>query len=298
MIKTKSLLVSKELIQHNNPDYSSNPSLILKFSMFNSRSKTSRGFTIVELLVVIVVIGILAAITIVSYTGVTQKATSASLQSDLTSAYKQLSMDFVVNNIYPTTLAVANEGKGLSASSDTSYQYSVNNVLDSQSFCLNATKNNQSYTINQNGTLLPGGKSFISRSNISSYTPYSTTPAFSENILSTVYTSTTDNLLAIHVNGFYTENAEYTISGIMKKNGVPVTQSMWLNNMASTYAGIVSNVSIDNATGRFNITQAYPVNSQWLLHTRFQGTIAGDVFTIENFKFEKGNNVTCWTIAP
>ena len=40
-----------------------------------------RGFTIVELLVVIVVIGILAAITIVSYTGVTSKANSAASKS-------------------------------------------------------------------------------------------------------------------------------------------------------------------------------------------------------------------------
>ena len=40
-----------------------------------------RGFTIVELLVVIVVIGILAAITIVSYTGVTARANAASAKS-------------------------------------------------------------------------------------------------------------------------------------------------------------------------------------------------------------------------
>ncbi|PIQ71162.1 hypothetical protein COV88_01465 [Candidatus Saccharibacteria bacterium CG11_big_fil_rev_8_21_14_0_20_41_19] len=48
-----------------------------------SYARTSSGFTIVELLVVIVVIGILAAITIVSYTGITQKAIIASLTSDL-----------------------------------------------------------------------------------------------------------------------------------------------------------------------------------------------------------------------
>ena len=50
--------------------------------MVLKNSKLSKkGFTIVELLVVIVVIGILAAITVVSYTGVTSKANTASAQS-------------------------------------------------------------------------------------------------------------------------------------------------------------------------------------------------------------------------
>lgn len=44
-------------------------------------NKRERGFTIVELLVVIVVIGVLAAITIVSYTGITSKANTSSGQS-------------------------------------------------------------------------------------------------------------------------------------------------------------------------------------------------------------------------
>ncbi|MBN9397935.1 type II secretion system protein [Candidatus Saccharibacteria bacterium] len=42
-----------------------------------------RGFTIVELLIVIVVIGILAAITIVAYTGITQNANKAALTADI-----------------------------------------------------------------------------------------------------------------------------------------------------------------------------------------------------------------------
>ena len=44
-----------------------------------ANNHNSFGFTIVELLVVIVVIGILVAITIVSYTGLSSKATVASL---------------------------------------------------------------------------------------------------------------------------------------------------------------------------------------------------------------------------
>lgn len=64
----------------------------------------NRGFTIVELLVVIVVIGILAAITIVAYTGISQKAVASSLQSDLDNASKQLKMYYVDHGSYPTSV--------------------------------------------------------------------------------------------------------------------------------------------------------------------------------------------------
>src|SRR5664280_1901097 len=65
---------------------------------------TTHGFTIVELLVVIVVIGILAAITMVSYTGVYQKAKVAALQSDLSNASTQIKIFQATdaNGDYPT----------------------------------------------------------------------------------------------------------------------------------------------------------------------------------------------------
>ncbi|MGB4420393.1 MAG: fibrinogen-like YCDxxxxGGGW domain-containing protein [Candidatus Saccharimonadales bacterium] len=63
------------------------------------------AFTIVELLVVIVVIGILATITIVSYNGITNKAIASSLQSDLANAKAQLNMFQLINSAYPSTIS-------------------------------------------------------------------------------------------------------------------------------------------------------------------------------------------------
>lgn len=70
--------------------------------MVLKNSKLSKkGFTIVELLVVIVVIGILAAITVVSYTGVTTKANTATNQSNANSVVKSLQAHYADNNTWP-----------------------------------------------------------------------------------------------------------------------------------------------------------------------------------------------------
>lgn len=52
--------------------------------------KSTSGFTIVELLIVIVVIGILAAITIVSYNGIQTRATAASVSTGVKNIDKSL----------------------------------------------------------------------------------------------------------------------------------------------------------------------------------------------------------------
>lgn len=80
-----------------------------------------KAFTIVELLVVIVVIGILAAITIISYTGISSKATVSSLQSDLSSAKKQLNLYYVDHSAYPASINNSNCPLDSVGTADTKY---------------------------------------------------------------------------------------------------------------------------------------------------------------------------------
>src|SRR5680860_993973 len=116
------------------------------------------GFTIVELLVVIVVIGILAAITIVSYSGISQKATVVSLISDLDNASKQLKLYQVEYSSYPTTLvancptAPVNDSKYcLKPSSGNTFSYSTLGVsTNPDGFGLKATNGTTNYTITNN----------------------------------------------------------------------------------------------------------------------------------------------------
>ena len=58
--------------------------------MMMARKISTRGFTIVELLIVIVVIAILAAITIVAYNGIQQRARDAQRMTDISNIAKAL----------------------------------------------------------------------------------------------------------------------------------------------------------------------------------------------------------------
>lgn len=60
------------------------------------------GFTIVELLIVVVVIAILAAITIVSYNGITNRSNVSTAMSELSTIHKKFDIYKIDNGSYPT----------------------------------------------------------------------------------------------------------------------------------------------------------------------------------------------------
>lgn len=103
------------------------------------KNTSNNGFTIVELLIVIVVIGILAAITVVAYTGITTQARNTMLQSDLRNNHTLLATDNALNGAYPTTASAANGGNGLQNSSGVTLNYVYPYKGQANTYCLSAT---------------------------------------------------------------------------------------------------------------------------------------------------------------
>jgi prepilin-type N-terminal cleavage/methylation domain-containing protein len=73
----------------------------MSFNNIKTNLRSEKGFTIVELLIVIVVIGILAAITIVSFNGVTARANTTSAQASAAAVLKKSELYNAENSRYP-----------------------------------------------------------------------------------------------------------------------------------------------------------------------------------------------------
>lgn len=87
--------------------------------------KLNQGFTIVELLIVVVVIAILATITIIAYNGITTRTRQSMMQSDLQQTSKLIENYKTTNGSYPSVLGALNDGRGVKASNGAQYAYTT-----------------------------------------------------------------------------------------------------------------------------------------------------------------------------
>lgn len=119
--------------------------------MISFKKKTS-GFTIVELLIVIVVIGILAALVITTYNGIQQKARDTERKTDINAVHGQVEAYNAQNGKYPT-LANVNDPtfrstnlKGLDAAALADPKNAA-----SQTLCAASTASCYGYTVLPSG---------------------------------------------------------------------------------------------------------------------------------------------------
>lgn len=105
---------------------------------------TQRGFTIVELLIVIVIIAILAAITIVAYNGIQQRARDSQRLQDVVAMQKALNLYKIDNGSLPAS--APNPGNSTwEISTDPGFLASVSTYAGGKTFADPINTTNSSY---------------------------------------------------------------------------------------------------------------------------------------------------------
>lgn len=116
--------------------------------------KKTPGFTIVELLIVIVVIAILAAITIVAYNGIQNRARVSSTAAAINNVQKKIAT-YQVDNTDSVPLSL--NTLGITDTAQIKYQYLTNTTVSPNTYCVTVTSGNYSAFASSSSTATQQG---------------------------------------------------------------------------------------------------------------------------------------------
>jgi len=106
-------------------------------------SKTEKGFTLIELMIVVAIIGILAAIAIPQFASYRVRAFNAAATSDMGTAQQEFEVFFTYNDKYPDAVSTPATGEiGLKGGTNAASLQTSNNVY----FSSKAGSTNQTYS--------------------------------------------------------------------------------------------------------------------------------------------------------
>lgn len=248
------------------------------------------GFTIVELLVVIVVIGVLASVTVVSYTGVTGRAINASMQSDLSNASNKIKMFYASNGTYPTANNCSNPSSSeicLNSSLGNSYQYIVWNDLNPARYYLSIINDNKVFSLNNSISVQSGGVNLL-QGNTSL-----------EKTSANEFLQYADTAPIFDTYGV----RQYTISFDIKSANTSSRDAMnvYMQNGSGARYGFNVAVPVTTSFTRQSVTVTPALVNTGLTQSMlaFYGTYGtGNIPTVKNVKIEFGTIATDWSLAP
>lgn len=250
------------------------------------RFTSRQGFTIVELLIVVVVIAILAAITIVSYNGITKRANESAVQSTLSQAFTGLTM-YQLNNsggLFPTALTDA--GLNFTSGGGTTYAYTASS--DGKSFCLASSQAGRTYFVSDTSSspqkgICNGAVGVIGTGDVAVDGPSTSGPAATYSIYNGQTPSGTisvesDGGGSLKVgNRFYTnENAGIKVKGLRVYN--PTVSSGPFLALGITAYAYVNDYTGGQVNGSTTLAGT-PVATKTFSGTRTAGTWTDILFT-------------------
>lgn len=112
----------------------------------------NRAFTVVELMIVVVVIGILAAVTTIGYRGLQTRVVETDIKNDASKISDSLEIYYLKNKAFPNELADLGQ---INKSDNTSLTYESNGA----SYCLNAFNTEpgvKSFTVRDDSNVIEG----------------------------------------------------------------------------------------------------------------------------------------------